>query len=568
MKHLATLAFLIAVLIFSYFSVKYLTIPGFFPIHDDTQIVRVHEMTKSLSDGMFPVRWVEDLGYGYGYPIFNFYAPLPYYIGSFFNLSGFDALSSTKIMMLLGVLLAGVFMFILGKKLWGNLGGLVSSIFYIYVPYHALDIYVRGDVSEFWAYAFIPLVFYFLIELYKSNNFRFAALGGISFAMLILSHNLTAYMITPFLLLFILIFSFKNIKFLIYSSILILIGLGISSFYTLPVAFEIGYTNVLSQVGGGADYKDHFVCLPQLWESQWGFGGSAPGCIDGMSFRIGKLHILDFIFTSICLLFGLFSKNNIRKIQEYKTQFKFLMFSLVGFLSSLFLMIEFSKIIWDTVPFMKFLQFPWRFLIFSSFFTSIFAGFIIWAIERISEKKFNKLPLIVSFAAIVSLIFLNYRLFIPQTIINKASDEYIDKKFINWEVSKISDEYMPKEFSKPKEIIEIPSSKLYGDNIEVLSEESSVKEINARIRAEKETKLNINIAFFPTWKGFVNNVEVELKEDSKGMIAMVPRGESTFRLLFEETTVQRLGNYTSLAFIILAIAGIIYPIRKNEKSKS
>ena len=34
-----------------------------FPIHDDTQVARVYEMGKALSDSMFPVRWVEDLGF-------------------------------------------------------------------------------------------------------------------------------------------------------------------------------------------------------------------------------------------------------------------------------------------------------------------------------------------------------------------------------------------------------------------------------------------------------------------------------------------------------------------------
>ena len=58
---------------------------GFFNIHDDAQIQRVFEMKTALSDGMFPVRWVADLGYGYGYPIFNFYGPLPYYVGAIFS---------------------------------------------------------------------------------------------------------------------------------------------------------------------------------------------------------------------------------------------------------------------------------------------------------------------------------------------------------------------------------------------------------------------------------------------------------------------------------------------------
>src|SRR3989338_6324726 len=104
---------LFLVLILSFWAIKPLLIPGFFPMHDDTQVARVFEMGKMLGSGVFPVRWVPDLGYGYGYPIFNFYAPLAYYIGGAFILLGFDALLATKLMMILGILLASVFMYLL-----------------------------------------------------------------------------------------------------------------------------------------------------------------------------------------------------------------------------------------------------------------------------------------------------------------------------------------------------------------------------------------------------------------------------------------------------------------------
>src|SRR3989304_8667893 len=88
---------LILVLIFSILTIRPLLSPGFFPMHDDTQVARVFEMAKSLSDGMFPVRWVEDLGYGAGYPVFNFYSALPYYIGGILTVLGISALESTKL---------------------------------------------------------------------------------------------------------------------------------------------------------------------------------------------------------------------------------------------------------------------------------------------------------------------------------------------------------------------------------------------------------------------------------------------------------------------------------------
>ncbi|MBI2614069.1 MAG: hypothetical protein HYW62_04845, partial [Candidatus Levybacteria bacterium] len=158
---------LILILILSFWAIKPLFISGFFPMHDDTQVARVFEMGKVLRNGVFPVRIVPDLGYGYGYPLFNFYAPLAYYIGGLFVLLGFDALAATKIMMALGVFLAGVFMYLLAREFFGRLGGIISGLFYVYAPYHALDIYVRGDVAEFWAYAFIPLAFLGIYKVFE-----------------------------------------------------------------------------------------------------------------------------------------------------------------------------------------------------------------------------------------------------------------------------------------------------------------------------------------------------------------------------------------------------------------
>src|SRR3990167_10607745 len=122
---------LFVVLILSFWAIQPFFISGFFPMHDDVQVARVFEMKKVLQNGVFPVRWVPDLGYGYGYPIFNFYAPLAYYAGGFFTLLGFDALIATKTMMGIGILLAGVFMYLLAREFWGKKGGVLSGLFYL-----------------------------------------------------------------------------------------------------------------------------------------------------------------------------------------------------------------------------------------------------------------------------------------------------------------------------------------------------------------------------------------------------------------------------------------------------
>lgn len=431
---------LFTVLILSFWAIKPLFVSGFFPMHDDTQVARVFEMGKMLGSGVFPVRWVPDLGYGYGYPIFNFYAPLAYYIGGIFTILGFNALLATKIMMVLGIVIAGVFMYLLAREFFGKLGGIISGLFYVYAPYHAVDIYVRGDVAEFWAYAFIPLAF---LGFYKNN----ILIGSIGFSAIILSHNLTALMVTPFLLAFILILSISSYKakkiFTIYNLLFtILMGLVLSAFYWIPAFLEMESTNVLSQIGGGADFRDHFVCAYQLWDSLWGFGGSVQGCVDGLSFKIGKLHILVSLIAIILTIF-------VSKIRRTKQGFIIFLFFL-GFIISTFFTLEISKSIWQTFSIMEFFQYPWRFLLLASFFSSLLSGSFVFL-----SGKFKIKPYLAVLPLVFLLLLFNIKLFSPQTILSRTSEDYTNERAIKWVASKTSDEFLPPNFEKPKSEYEV-----------------------------------------------------------------------------------------------------------------
>ena len=46
---------------------------------------RLHQLETAFLDGHLPVRWMPDANYGYGYPFFNYYAPLSIYIAAFFR---------------------------------------------------------------------------------------------------------------------------------------------------------------------------------------------------------------------------------------------------------------------------------------------------------------------------------------------------------------------------------------------------------------------------------------------------------------------------------------------------
>lgn len=552
---------LLLLLAFSFFSILPFLQVDFFPMHDDTQVARVFEMGKALKDGMFPVRWVSDLGYGYGYPIFNFYSPLPYYVGGILILIGFNALLATKITFIIGILLSAILMYFFIKSFLNNLAALISGLIYLYFPYHAVNIYIRGDLGEIFAYAFLPLVFLGFYKIFYTlqerssflDNFKWILLLAFSITLVIISHNLTSFMLIFFLILFILIalvFSLNRSKFILFSLSAILLGFALSAFYSIPAILEMKYTNVFSQIGGGAYYRDHFVCPYQFWDSFWGFGGSTKGCIDGMSFKLGKTNVILTVFSLILFLY-------ISVKNKFRDNIFLYLSSLILLFFSIFMTLENSLLIWQNISNMEFIQYPWRFLNFVGFFISIIIALFI------SEFKYlfkTKLTLILTTIIILLTIFYNARLFQPRTFYLRDVNFYTDLNYIRWTVSKISDEYMQSDFKKPSNEKEIPNQifEVGGKNGKINETRFKTNNMIALINLNKNSSVKINIAYFPAWNIYVDGQKVDPQITNQGFLIRLTQGEHVILVKFKQTMIEIVANLISLISFIIVILAIIY----------
>lgn len=553
----------ISVIALSYWSVAQIFLPGVFPVHDDTQVARVQQMAKALSDGMFPVRWVPDLGYGFGYPIFTFYGPFAYYLGSVFMLFGADALLATKLMMAVGVVASGVGMYYLSRVFWGKAGGVAAAVLYVYAPYHAVNIYVRGAVGEYFGYACIPFVFFGVIRAYQSGKFRYVAIAGLSYAALLLSHNLTGLMVTPFLVMLLLFLTVLSLKkeqktsfYFMYLSFFF--GLILSAFYWIPALLEMGYTNVISQVGGAADFREHYICLPQLWESQWGFGGSARGCIDGLSYRIGKIHIL-LAGLALLLLPFIYKKEKCRAIV--------IVVASLFFTLSVFFSLDYSMPIWKAVPILSFIQYPWRLLSVISFFASFLGGVSVWFLsEKIAVKLYgeHRRVLIVAVFSIIVIAFYA-KLFVPQTIIPKTTRDLVNVKTLRWDTSRISDEYLPIGFRRPQVESTVPLTKFSVSSGDAVLSDEQVKtqEASVRVDAGLQSKISIFTAYFPAWKVYIDAKPVQYTIEKSGMSVVVPKGSHLLEAKYMSTEIEKVANTVSLIGIFGLVTGIIFFKRKR-----
>lgn len=517
---------------------------GYFTMHDDTQVGRVITMGRSLLDGQFPVRWVKDLGYGFGYPIYNFYGPLPYYFGGFLYSLSFSALFSTKMMFLVGIILAALCMYIFISHIFGRSAGLVSAVLYTYAPYHAVQIYIRGAVGEYWILVFLPLLLLGIINIGEHHEKAGMTIGGLSLAGIILSHTIFGYLVTGFLLFCIIcllvfsLFTKKEIHLRKYV-MLVLLGLGLSAFFWLPAFWEKSFTSVQGFIWDKTDYRDHFVCLTQLWNSPWGFGGSTAGCLDGFSFKLGKIQIITAIAGIICFFIQKRKNNSINFIM------------IVGIIItafSLFMSLSYSKLLWQLIPNANYIQYPWRFITIIIFGLAILGGYVITTVKN------RILRILLSLSLVTVTIIVNAKLFKPDSQYFRESAAFETPEELRYNVSRISDEYLPPAIKRPKNASFVNLSPIVTPASVRLEHfyESSVY-LKYPMSSDIPSEIIVRKTDFPGWKYYVNSIPVYPKIVGGFAHIQVPAGFSTLEMYFTNTPIRIIGNIISLISVLVLL---------------
>ncbi len=350
-------------------------------MHDDIQAFRFFEMNKCFADWQIPCRWIPDMGLQYGYPQFNFYPPIEYYMGEIFHLVfGLQFIDVTKLVFGLGFIVGGLGMYLFMKSWLGKWPAFVSALLFTYAPYRAVNVYVRGDMNESWALAIYPFIFWSVYQFIQTGRKKYGIIMAFSVAALITTHTLMTMIFLPVAIIWgiALIALYKKWTRLIPAALFGLLGIATASFFLLPVIFEKQYVHLDSIIGGYFDYRLHFADLNELFiTNYWGYGSSVWGPKDELSLSTGQLH---FLLGIIAFLLALF------QFKKHKTlsTITITLFGLTLFI--LFLIHQKSSFIWSMFPFMAYLQFPWRFLSDTSFLLSLLGGVAIFYAEDIKLK--------------------------------------------------------------------------------------------------------------------------------------------------------------------------------------
>ncbi len=549
------LPYLVVVVLLATLAGWWLLTPGYFNMHDDLQMMRQLVMETCIKDGQIPCRWSQYMGYGYGFPLFNYYPQLPYLVGEIYRIIGFSFVDTAKLVFFTSFVASGLTMYYLAREFWGKLGGLLSAAFYIWAPYHSEDIYVRGAMNEAWAFIWFPLILLASYKLIVAARFRYIAILAFGFFGLLTSHNLMVLIFTPLFAFWCLFWVLKTrpkIKTIIQLALSGVWAFGLAAFFTIPVVLEQKYVHVETLVLGYYEYVAHFATLNQLLISRfWGFGASVWGENDNMAFQAGHAH---WGISIVILAFIIWSLLKTRKISLVGS---IALFFIASGWFAVFMVHNKSTPIWLALNnYLKFVQFPWRFLTLSTLSFSVAVGALVTLVpQNYSKYKYYFVSLL-----IIALIVLNKNYFAPENM--KMGPITDQQKFSDaaWDLQQTAGiyDYLPTDAktapkSPQKIVAEAQEGKIDLTN---LSQKSNYAHITANVLTETAT-LQINIFQYPGWEVYVdgNKTETFVGRDEWGrMHIKLSKGQHDIVARFVNTPVRSAADYISL----ISWAGLIF----------
>ncbi len=517
--------------------------PGIFSMHDFHEF-RLLEYHKCIQDLQIPCRWSPDAALGYGQPLFNFYGQLPFAFGEIFVLLGFSILDSLKIIFAFTFILSAFAMFFLSRQIWGsNLAALLSALIYTYAPYRAVDVWVRGALPEAFAFIFFPLIIYFFNDFVLHKKYKSLILFSLSFAGLILTHNLSALMFAPFLIIWAVYFltkekAWKAVPKFILSGLVIF---GLSAFYLLPVAVESKLITISQTTSGYYDFRNHFNTLNQMLISRfWGYGASFWGDKDDLSLSVGHVQWILPLLVS----FFIFAGKSIKKYLSF-----FVLLGLGWFY--LFLTHNKSIYLWEIFTPLQFVQFPWRFLGSAVFVFALASGAAAFFLKKESLKV-----IFVSLLLAILLI-LNFNFFFEDLWYKMSDKEYFSgSKYEYLATSGIKDYYPNFGKSYPEKLAPKDPVFLEGKGLaKLIEKKSNLAKYFIRVQSDSAI-IQVPVVYFPGWAGYVNNKSIPIYPSGElGLITfkLMP-GETEIKLQFTNTPIRSAGNIISvLTFLFLSL---------------
>ena len=196
---------------------------------------RINQINFCLFDNQIPCRWINNLGTAYGSPVFNYTAPLPFYVGELFYHLTTNFGLSVKLMMVLPMILSLGLVAYLYRKLW--------LLLIVSIVYAALY-FVNDSIAWVWSLPFYLLLIHTFVSPQKNRILTRIMYFATSLFMIIMVQKEAVLYFLPALLILLVVRAKASMRKILHLLLALVLALLMSATYWLPMVVESPFVRV------------------------------------------------------------------------------------------------------------------------------------------------------------------------------------------------------------------------------------------------------------------------------------------------------------------------------------
>lgn len=501
------------------------------------------EVAQQWHEGVLYPRWAVNANYGGGEPRFLFYPPLSWILGGIlgsmvpwlFAPVGFDCCA---------VLLAGLAMHRMARQWFEEADATLIAVAYAINPYLLLNIYVRSAFGELLAASFLPLIVLWIVRERPARE-MFVPLA-LTIAGVWLTNIPAAIMATyaTVTLLVLVTVLRRNSRVFVYGAGALATGLALASFHIVPVVFERGWIVMGQLLSPGVRPFENFL-FTQIGDPEH----------DHFLRTLSWLAVGEVAVTAMAILATWRWRKAIPRPGSKLGWSLIVLFGL-----ALVLMLPVSKVAYQWMPQLQFLQFPWRWLLVLGL---AYAVFVVAAVPRFRGKVWL-------FAGLFIVLIGGC---------NRALQGGCDPADTPFMISNLyhtgygymgTDEYVPTTGDNYEIKPDFPEFRFRSEEGTILSTpqvthlHTSPYHKQYTVESPQPVQMVLRLMKYPAWRVEVNGAQITPQsEDPTGrMVITLPTGHSQVDVKFVRTPDRWLGDGISLAAAML-LCGFWYSERKE-----
>jgi hypothetical protein len=499
---------------------------------------------QSIHSRQLYPRWNSLATEGYGDLSFRFYPPLFYYLMCLTRWLTGDWYAGSFLAFTLLLFVGGLGVYFWTRSFLPANVALCAALLSLVTPYHVNQLYQASMLPEYAACAFLPFSFAFVERLCQTGKSRHVIGLGLSYAVLILTHLPLTVIGSIALAIYGVLRIRKSdyVKSILRLSLAVLLGLAASAFYWLTMVAELSWMrgNKINPLLW-FDYRYNFL-----------FGNALEGSTSWWA-NIMALATLLTILPAVVLL-----KN--RKSAERKNH-PALTATLVLTGFSFFMMVPFSRPIWDALAFLQEVQFPWRWLSVTAILCPALTAASLPGLMELAQGRFRPMALLAAGCLLIPI-----SLTLSQVI---RSATYISRPEFAAKVESIASTPGLSDF-RPIWTNEQPRPM----TAEIEAQERTVdillwqaEQRRFQISEGNETEARAKTFYYPHWLATADGKRLATRPDADGaLLISLPAKAASVELVFQEPSRVAYANAVSIFAWLLLGVGSVLALRKPRKS--